>query len=83
MFWLVNESQRTEFYACLDCTGNQCQMQNAGKIMLGNQFIIEPLSAFWHGKFNAENWAGSIIYKHETQGSNARKVKQVYWSESS
>lgn len=55
--WLVNESQRTEFYAYLDCVGNQCQMQNADKIMLSSQFTVEFLSIFWHGKFNAENWA--------------------------
>lgn len=75
VFWLVNESQRTEFYAYLDYVGNQgeCRMQK--KIMLSSQFIVEPLSNFWHGKFNAKNWAGSMIYKHETQDSNARKAK--------
>lgn len=77
----MNESQRTEFYACLDYVGNKCQMQNADKIVLGDQFILELLSTFWHGMFNAENRAGSIIYKHETQGFDARKVKQVYWVE--
>lgn len=55
VFSLVNESQRTEFCAYLYCVGNQCQMQNADKIMLSSQFIAEPLSTFWHGKFKAEN----------------------------
>ena len=50
-------------------------MQNADKIMQSSQFIVELLSTFQHGKFNAENWAGSMIYKHETHGSNTRKVK--------
>lgn len=50
-------------------------MQNADKIMLSSQFTVESLSIFWHGQFNAENWAGSIVYKHETQAPNASKVK--------
>lgn len=75
VFPLVNESQRTAFYAYLDCVGNHGQRQNADKIMLSSQFIVEPLSTFWHGKFKAENWAGCMVYKHETWGSNASKVK--------
>lgn len=71
----MNERRRTEFYACLDYVGNQCQTQNADKIMLSNQFIIEALATFGHGKFNAETWAGSIASKHETHGSDAGKVK--------
>ena len=50
-------------------------MQNADKIMQSSQFMVGLLSTFQHGKFNAENWAGSMIYKHETHGSNTRKVK--------
>lgn len=81
VFRLVNKRQRTEFYACLDYVGNQCQTQNADKIMLSNQFIIEALSTFGHGKFNAKTGAGSTASKHETQGSDIGQVKYVCWAE--